>query len=315
MSNSNFQNAYLASVAEDNPGQTPSSPVMSRIRTTDPLNITADKQVIGSEQPYNHRQNTLNRHGLKAVSGGVPFEFSPDSFDEWLESLMGGQWTDEDPGTPEVLKIGNAIKTFTVERGFPDISVFERFKGVIPNQMTLNIPATGLTNGNFDVIGMDHDEPATEALGSPQDVSTLEPFDGMGMATIHEGGETSGDEIGHVTSLEMTINMNRNIDPLVGSYAGDEPVNGQAQVQGTLTARFRSKALLDKFYSGAESLLKVRLTHSDSDKWIEFLFPRIAYNGGNRQQSNNALDVSLPFVALYDAGESTSLTITRSNPA
>lgn len=311
MSNSNFFQTALSYVAETTPGTTPGTPSMLKLRTTDPLQIVPEKEALATDQPYSHRQATLQRHGFKSVGGNIPFELSYGAFDDWLEALLGGSWSTETAGTPEVLKLGNAIQTFTVERLFADIGQYEVFRGVIPNSMSLTINPQGLVTGQFDVLGMDFGDPSGTSLGSPADVATNEPFDGLGAASLQEGGSS----IAIVTSIELNLSNNRSLNRLVGSYGADVPSNGQIEVTGTLTARFKDLTLLNKFYKETKSSLQVVLNDSGGSDSLTIDLPKVKYNGGGRQQENSTLDVSLPFVALYDESASSGITITRSNAA
>ena len=311
MPNANFMNIYLSFAEETTPGTTPSSPTMKKFRTTNPLAIQANKEALQTDQPYSHRQLAMNRHGFLSVGGGIPFEFSYGAFDPWLEALLGGSWSVEAAGTPQTLKIGNTIKTFTVERGATDIAQYETFRGVIPNSLSLDIATSGLVTGTFNVIGMGHDAATGTSLGTSQDVATNEAFDGLANASLQEGGST----IAIVTGVSLSVNNNRSIQRLVGSNEGDTPTNGMISVEGTLTARFQNAALLNKFKNETESSLQVVLNDQGGSESVTFDFHKIKYNGGEVTNNDNTLDVSLPFVALYDSSESTALTITRSNAA
>jgi hypothetical protein len=308
--NSNFMDTYLAYVAETVAGTTPGSPSMKKIRTTDPLQIQGDIEQLQTEESYSHRQAVMSRNGAKSVSGNVPVELSYGAFDEWIEAVLGGSWSTETAGTPEVLKIGNAIKTFTVERGNTTNNIFERFLGVNPNSLSVTMnPA--VATATFGLIGMDIGTPAGSALGSPANVANNEPFDGLGNATLQEGG--SG--IATVTSVQFQINNNRSIGRLLGSDAGDVPTNGNIEITGTLTARFNNQTLLNKFLNGIASTLELVLNDQAGTESLTFKFENIKYSGSQIQNNESALDISLPFTALYDASEATALTVTRSNAA
>lgn len=311
MSNSNFMNSYLAYVAESTPGTTPGSPTMLKLRTPDPLQLNYNVEQLTTQESYSHRQMVMQRPGFAVPAGNIPIELSYGAFDDWLESLLGGAWSTETAGTPEVLKIGNAINTFTVERGNADNSQYERFLGVIPNSLSLDINPNGIVTGSFGVLGMSIGATAGSALGSPSNVATNEPFDGLGNASLEEGGSS----IATVTSLQLNINNNRSGGRLAGSNGADVPVNGQIEVSGTLVARFDSLTLLNKFLNGTESSLQVVLNDEGGSESLTFDFHSVKYTGGQQANNENALDISLPFMALYDSGESTALTVTRSNAA
>lgn len=302
---------FLAYVAESTPGTTPGSPSMLKLRTTDPLALTAEKESFQSEESFAHRQRENIRHGRENVSGNIPIELSYGAFDDWLEALLGGSWSTETAGTPEILKVGNNKQTFSVERGFPDISQYQVFKGVTPVSLSLDIGPSGIVTGQFGVIGMGFDALAGSSLGAAADVATNEPFDGLGNATLQEGG--SG--IAIVTGLSLNMSNNRATGGLVGSAESDAPENGLQEITGELTARFQDAALVDKFKNETESSLQVVLNDTGGAESLTIDLHRIKYSGSGQGENENVVDVTLPFEALYDDGEATAITITRSNAA
>lgn len=305
---SRFQ-AYLAYVEETTAGETPSSPTMKKLRTPDVLQLQKNKELLESEETYAHRQPVNTRHGFKSPAGSVPIELSYGAFDDMLEALLGGEWSDEAAGSENTLKVGNNIKTFSIERGFPDISQYEVFRGMIPNSLSLDITPNGIVTGNFDFIGMNFDDLGGTSLGSPDDVATNPPFDGLGSASLKEAGSS----IAIVTSLSFQITNNRAVGRLVGSEGGDVPNNGMFELTGNLTARFQDETLLAKFENGTSSSLQVVLNDEGGSEYLQFDFHDILYNGGTREDNENNLDVNLPFIARYDSTETTAATITRSN--
>ena len=309
MANASNFSIYTSFVEEVNPGETPATPSMRKLRTTDPLAIQGGKDTFQSEETQAHRQRVDLRHGRETVTGSIPVELSYGAFDAWIEALLGGVWSEEDAGTPEVLKVGNALKTFTVERGFPDISQYEVFRGVTPTQMDITISPTGITTATFNVIGMGWEAPTGTSLGTPSDVATNSPFDGVCNATLEEGGT----EIAIVTGLSLSMANGRTTGALVGSCGSDIPANGQMQITGEMTARFQNAALVSKFKNESESSLMVQLKDLAGTEYLQFEFPRIKYTGDNKANNDNVVDVSMTFEALYDDNEASAVIVTRSN--
>lgn len=280
---------------------------MLKLRTNNPLSMSADKNLLESEEVFAHRQEENTRHGMKLVSGSVPTELSFAAFDDWLEALTGGTWSTETSPTPEVLKAGTNVKTFTVEQ-FIGTSMYRQGLGVTPTQLTLTLQPNSLVQANWDLVGMDWAS-ASSTLGSASAVASNEPFDGLGNAAINEGGSS----IATVTSLELTINANKNVGGLIGSDAGDIPSHGLLQISGTMTARFNSLALFQKFENETESSLDFTLTDPGGSDTLKFDLPRLKYTGGQPQNNDNVIDGSFNFRGLYNSGDSSSIIITRSN--
>lgn len=299
--NQNYQATYLSYVMETTPGSTPATPAMKKLRTTNPLALNPGKELLESEEVFAHRQRENVRHGLMSVGGNVPVEFSYGALDDILAALVSGEWT------MDVLKVGTTLKTMTIEQGYPTVGNYLHYRGVSPSQLTMNINPTGLITGTFDVVGMSFDSDAA-SLGSPTDVATDAPFDGLGSATIEEGGSA----IAIVTSVEMVINANKTVGGIVGSAGADTPTDGQLQVTGTLTARFRDLALFDKFKNETTSSLKIVLASpTDPGDTLTITLPRLKFNGGDPQNNDNVVDISMDFEGLYDATDETSIIFER----
>lgn len=289
----------MSYVAEATPGETPATPSMLKLRTNDPLQASSNKEVFESEEVLAHRQREHVRHGRRGFQGSVPTDLSYEAYNDWLEALLSGSWSNG------VLKAGTTLKTFTVEQRIAS-DIFIRGLGVAPSQMSLTMNPTGIVTCNWDLIGMDFESNAS-TLGAPADVATFAPFDGLGNAALTEGGAS----IATVTSIELTINAQKTVGALLGSNAGDIPTDGQLQITGSLTARFNSLALFQKFENETESALAFTLTNPGATDTLEFLLPRVKYTGGQPQNNDNVVDVALNFEALYDQNESSSIVITE----
>lgn len=300
MSNSPYQQSFVSYVDEGlDHGTTPALPTMKKLRTTNPVGISPSKELLESEEVLSHRQEEHTRHGMKGIQGNLPFELSFEAYDDWLEALLSGSWT------TNVLKVGTSLKTFTLEQRIAS-DKYLLYKGVSPSQLSLTMNPTGMITGTWELAGMDFDSAAV-SLGTPTDVATHAPFDGLGNAAIEE----SGAAIAIATSVNMTINANKSVGALLGSEGGDVPTDGILLITGTLTARFNSLALFNKFKNETSSALKITFTNPGGAGTLAFHLPRLKYVGGQPQNNNNVIDVALDFRGLYDAGEASSLVITK----
>ena len=300
MSNSPYQQSFVSYVSEGaSPGTTPATPAMLKLRTSNPMGISPSKALLESDEVLSHRQEEHTRHGMKGIQGNLPFELSYEAYNDWLEALLSGSWS------TGVLKVGTSLKTFTVEQRIAS-DKFLHYKGVSPNQLSLTMNPTGMINGTWEVVGMDFDSAAT-SLGVPSDVAVHPPFDGLGNAVIEE----SGSAIAIATSVDMTINANKTVGALLGSAGGDVPTDGQLLITGTLTARFNSLALFEKFKNETSSSLLIRFSNPGAAGTLEFKIPRLKYVGGQPQNNDNVIDVALDFRGLYDESEASSIVITE----
>lgn len=291
----------LSYVAETTRGTTPATPTMKALRATS-RNINLTKNMLESAEVDPTRQTRDIRHGFNQVQGSVGFELGLETYDDWLAAALGGTWVGD------VLKVGNVLQTFTVERRFTDIGQYQVFRGVAVNTMSLTISPEAVVGGTFELIGMRGEPMSPTSLGEPTPAPTNSPFASFD-GSLKEGGT----EIAVVTSLELQINNNRSLQGVVGSKFSPDVFEGTCQITGTLSAFFESAALLDKFTSEIESSLEVTLTDINGAGSMSLLLPRIKYTGGSIElPQSGPITVSMPFTALYDSTAETSIQITRS---
>lgn len=297
---------------ETTPGVVPATPTLNILRTTGPLSITTDKESFESEEVFAHRQTANVRHGRRSVGGSVPVELSYAAYKDWMEALLGGTWEANAAGTPNLLKVGTNMQTFFLERQFANISQYEVLKGVTPSGFSLDVNPDGIVTGSFDVMGMDFDDMSPTSLGVGTDVATNQPFDGLGNATVTEGGSV----IDIVTSLSLSVETDKATGGLVGSAGTKVAANGKLKVSGTLTAQLLDNALTTKFFNETESSLSIEFADlNNAAQTLKIDIPRIKYMSNSKSENNNEVAVALDFTGLYDATDSSSIILTDSNPA
>lgn len=83
--------ARLSYVEEVTRGTTPGSPTMKTLRATT-RNVNLVKNMLESAEVRADRQKADVRHGFNRVEGGVGFELSGQSYDDFLAYALGGTW-------------------------------------------------------------------------------------------------------------------------------------------------------------------------------------------------------------------------------
>jgi hypothetical protein len=293
--NARHQVAYVPEVTF---GVTPTTPSMILLRNTG-VTVNLSKETFRSNEIRSDRQIVDFRHGVQRVQGDINIELSYGAFDTILESALFGAWS------TNVLKVGVAPKSFTIERGFVDIAQYQAFSGCMANTLTLNINPNMIT-GSVGFVGKAM-TPATSPLdASPDAAPTHAPFDGFS-GTVLEGGSP----IASITSL--TLNLNNGLEPafVLGSATTPQIFPGVADLTGTLTAYFE-QPLYNKFVNETEAAVSVTLEGSSGGD-ITLLVPRIKYTGADVPvtQMTGGVILTMPFQALRDATAGTNLQITR----
>lgn len=277
-----------------------SAPAMKIIPRTGGAPILA-KESFQSADIRSDRQVADMRHGFRSASLSLPVEMRHTEYDSILESLMYSTWA------ANVLKIGVIEKSFTFESGFLDIAQYGVMTGGVVNGLSMSVTPDGIVTGTFELMGKDLSYSGTPLDASPAAAGTSEPFDSL-TGTINEGGSP----IAIVTGLDFSIENSIEAPKVVGSNSASELIEGQAVVTGTVTAYFEDATLLDKFANETSSSIDVTLT-DPAAQTLKFDFGNVLYTGGELDVGGTGpITVSLPFTALYDVADASTLVITRS---
>ena len=382
-------------VAESVFGSTPVSSAFQRVRDVS-FSVNLQKEAYQSEERRSDRMRQDIRHGYRSVSGDIVGELSQQSWDDFIQAIMGGTWasgasvnfssvasnstlnritvgsanfptngvrvgdvfsvsatpavaglTDRfftalsvgvstievEPGTigttatasaiirvvGQKVEVGTTYRSFTIERWLTDRSLYQQFKGVRFNQMTISVPASGLVGVTFGVIGQNGTSFGSSVASSYTAAPQTTPFAAVN-GELYEGGSV----LGLVTAAEITVNNNMAGPQVVGSNLTPDLLFGRfADVTGTITILFTNATMHNKFVSETESTLVLRLQNQDAlDSTTEFInltLPRIKYSGGDVDDSpDTGITVTMPFVALKPLTANTaqgtsSIVIQRGN--
>lgn len=280
-------------------GTTPATPAMVDLRHTS-CSLVLSKDSFESQELRNDRQITDLRVGAQKIQGDIAFELSYGEFDPFLEAALFGAWN------TDVLKAGTTAKFFTIERAFSDIGVYGAFTGCMVASMALSLKPNAIVTGSFNLIG----KGATYS-GTPLDASTtpsqtnpaLDAFSG----SIKEGGSA----IAVVTGIDLQVENGLEAVYVVGSNVAAAVVPGRCKVTGTVSAYFENQTLLNKFINETASDIEVTLGNGTA-KSYKILLPEVRYAGADNPVSGEGpVVLSMPFQAVYDTTEATSLKITR----
>ena len=291
--------------AEESVWGSPPSPISETLFRHTGASFNLNKQSLESEEIRSDRMIQEWRGGNYAVEGELPFEFSNQSFDEWLESALLGTWS------ADVLKAGTTFKSFTVEQRFNDKTLYRPIYGVAVNSMSLSIAPNAMVTGSFGVIGKSMGDISDTPLdATPSAASTRQVVDSF-TGTLDEGGST----IAYVSALELTLENNLAAQYAIGanSEAAYTLDIGRSRLTGVLTAFFESETMYNKFLNETESSLSFTLVDPASASYYQqWDIPRIKYSAAELPPPGEARQmVRLPFQALLDSGEATNLMITR----
>ena len=111
--------------------------------------------------------------------------------------------------------------------------------------------------------------------------------------------------------MELNIDNGLEAQYVVGDSTTLQPPLAQSNISGSITAYFENTTLIDKFVNETSSALTFTLTDAAGNDYL-FNMPNVKYNSGNPEVGGpGAVTVTLDFIALYNAGITSQLQITR----
>lgn len=306
MAFANGAGTRIAFVPEVTYDTTPSNPTFVRTRVTRG-GMRTNKITAVSDELQPDRMIRDEMLLGKDSSGPYEAELSYGTFDTILEGLLFGAWS------TDVLKNGILPKSFTIEETMElgTTDSFKRFTGAMVNQGTIDLTARQAARFSFDMMAR-RETLATAALSG----ATYTAPNTKGVMTA-SGSVASLDVASlspapKVRSLSLQINNNLRVRPVVGSYFSEEFGYGRCDVTGSINAYFESNALYDAVLDHGGGELSFVLGTVTGEKYLIEL-PNIVFLNGEVVTGGNDQDimVNIPFRALYDAGESACIKITR----
>ena len=218
----------------------------------------------------------------------------------------------------KALKIGVTPKSLSIEDAVNDLTVpqFRLFTGMTVNSVAISIKPNAMIGATFSLVGKDMAISGTSVDPTKDASSTNQPFDsysgtiGIGNASA-VGGLTASTII---TGIDFTVSNSLAPTFVVGSSTTPQLEYGMATVEGTLTAYFEDASLINRFLNETTSAFQVTVNDPTGASNYTFHFPRVKFNGASVPVDNpTSRIITLPFVALYDTLENTSVEIIR-NP-
>tara|TARA_R110001599_G_scaffold339851_1_gene559707 strand:- start:8527 stop:9444 length:918 start_codon:yes stop_codon:yes gene_type:complete len=294
----------VAFIRESTFGTTPTTPTFQNVRSTS-CNLGLTKNSSQSDELRQDRQIAHYKHGSQSVAGDLGFELSAATFDDFLESALGGTWV------TDVLKAGVLRRSYTLERYFGDIQAsdkpWHRYLGCEINALNLSVPTEGKVTGSFAFMGKDMTVNNALIAGATYTAATTKEVIDSFTGTVLEGGSTNG----IVTEITLALQNGLAAKPVVGSKTTLQHSIGRSNLTGQVTVYFENASLLEKFINETVSTLQFTLTDGAGSSYT-ILIPKIKYTGAALNVSGEGpITLPMPFQALYDSSEGTNIKITR----
>ena len=170
-------------------------------------------------------------------AGDLNFEMhQADVIEKLLSGVAFNDWVGD------VLTIGgNVRKTFTLIRGYDDISNFHQFTGCHVNTMNLTVPADGVLTIGFGLMGMDRKKLASAPVGATP-ASTADPMSSVTVGTILIDGASTANKA-CVTGINLTVDNTMQTQKCLGEgTAIGAIIETSAVISGSFTTAWATKS-------------------------------------------------------------------------
>jgi len=261
----------LSYIKEVTLGTTPSpSPAMKVQRMlNESLNYNVDN-VVSQELRSDRNQVDPVQIGMN-VGGGVNYEFSWGTYDDFIESAFGAAFVVQPNPKIKILNPGTVIKGFTIQKEFLDLSGIQHiFKGCVVNNWTMAMTKKAAITGAFDFMGMNFTDTAlttpTYAAASTTDVMNTSSH--LTSVLLDDTPFTSC-----VDSLSFSTKNNLRAQECLGSLGPQGFTMGRFEITGDIELYFKDATLYSKYKSGATFDLTFEQTDVDGNK-MKYEFQR-----------------------------------------
>lgn len=249
-------------------GVTPATPVSYRMPII--TSQIAPKQSLENDPTLTGRRDpTAPTRGNIDVSGQVVVPVDLVAWGYWLKALCGAPTT-TGSGDPysHVFKMGDDVPSLVLEQAY-DSKSYALFNGCKISKVSIPWGGAGVVQATIDVIGAKHDESETSFDTDPTIITPVkfQQFEG----TIAEGGTEST----IITSASVEIDAGLDGDMYGSGGVRADVLEGQIQINGSITAFFQNETLLNKALNGTESSLK--LTWTKGTHSFEIFLPEVVY--------------------------------------
>jgi hypothetical protein len=196
---------------------------------------------------------------------------------------------------------GHTDDSFTIEHRFSDIAQSEYFTGCKVGSIALSLPPTGMATIEIGVMGKDMTTGTSAYFTSPTAATTQTV-----VAAVNGVLRVGGVDVANVTGLTINLDAGMSTGTVVGSNTTPGIFPGPIQVSGQMTAYFEDAVYRDAFLNETEMQLIVTLETSTAinTDFVTINLPRIKFGGASKSDGPQALQMTLPFVALLGTGAS-----------
>ena len=194
---------------------------------------------------------------------------------------------------------GHTAISYTLEDFFSDINQTEVFVGMVPTDLNIQIPATGLATFSIRWMGRDMNPTGVTSTAQYFTTPTASPTYGA-LAGVNGTVRVGALDYGIITSASIAVAGNHSVEPVVGSVLAPNVFPGKVSVSGQITVFFQDAVMRDMFLNETESTIQIMLTTSNAANadFVNIFLPRVKLSSNSKNDNEKGLIQSFAFVAL-----------------
>lgn len=198
--------------------------------------------------------------------------------------------------TLSIPQSGHSDDYWTFEHSYTDITQSEVFVDCVIGGFSVKLPPTGMATIDFPIMGLDMVAGTTQYFTSPTAAST-----GAVLAANNGFVSVNGVELGLITNLDFNVNGNMSaVGGVVGTNKSPDVFPGAFDIDGNMTILFQDTAQKALFLAETEVAIIAVFTggNTAAADFVSVTFPRCKLNGGDIDDGEKGLSLTVPFVAL-----------------
>lgn len=307
--------AYLALQKETTFATDPGVPALIKIPFSNE-SIGRTIALESNDHITGNRNASAPVRGNTDVAGSISFNLGPFPGELLLGALGDVDTTGAGPYV-HTITVGDDLPSFTLEKGFSDISQFFKYNGCKVGRFQLTATPSGFQKASIDIMGAKETASGTSFDATLTDLGDY-PFDGFLLSSVLEGG-------GAITGItEITLSIDNELDGetfTLGSQGTRGSINeGKARVSGTVKGFFENLTLYNKAVNQTESSLFLAYQRgtgagSAGNEYLSFEVPELVYSVKTPAVSGpNGIYYELDFQGYYGNDvDASALIVTLKN--
>ena len=264
-------------IKEVTPGVTPAAPAegdWKTARLTSNMLTPTPSTAVSDEITDGRISQGAVVTGL-TIAGNLVGELSFGTFDDWLEALFYGDWT------TDVLTIGAARHTFSVQKGYTDVNTYHLFKGVHAATGSIEIPQEGKITLTIGGQALDYVDANTSFVTEPAAATTTPFMSSLSVGDVKADGVSLAG-IACVSAMTINIDNTVQLQRCLGSgkLGPGAIIETEAAITGTITLAWSAKAweIWKSQLTRTPFGIEFPITDSLGNSYV-FDFPSVEFDG------------------------------------